>query len=188
MNTRYALFTLLGDFHFGRQEFCENSFPPNMFGPLYAQAEVLCVEFDANLTEGCNLEMFDGVSAPTSWTEDVLQDQTKWNGIPDNQDITVSVEFLFEPQTVIQITYPYPNPLANVIEVNWRGEEWYVALDEVQGGNYNGSISGTFSFNSGPATMDGDMSTGLEIILLKPWLIKRLLPCNFWQVVLRPIR
>ncbi len=154
------------------QEICETSFD-SYNSTLFNGSTLLdglCIEIEENFTLGCDPEMYDGEFIPESWIEGVLENPQKWNRIPANTDITVYVEFRF----VQPITLPGSphigllNPFDEIIQVNWRGEEFLVELQQIMpsltssGSDYS-FLFGEFTFNSGPAIVEGDMSTGLEI-------------------------
>jgi hypothetical protein len=138
---------------------------------LEAVPNQLCVSFQ-NTQLGCDFELFDGESIPESWRDDVRQNSQKWNQLPANTTIQVDLRFdfiyepFFQPWGVVPI-----NPYDKTIQVNWRGETFLVELSEQtpeSGGQNDSYIEGSFTFNSGEAIFDGDMSTGLEIIFFSP--------------------
>jgi hypothetical protein len=155
-------------------EYCDSNFdytPVEFFDANLAQ---LCVGFPNDVTSGCNFEMFDAESITQTWRDEVSQNSQKWNQIPADTDIEIDLEFYFwhEPE-IGPGPNLYSNPFDNVIQINWRGEAFMVTLDEQEpgepgtGGLGSSRIFGSFTFNSGPAIIDGDLSAGLEIIFFR---------------------
>ncbi|MCZ4410548.1 T9SS type A sorting domain-containing protein [Cryomorphaceae bacterium 1068] len=152
-------------------EYCDSNFDYTPVELFDADLASLCVEFPNAVTSGCSFEMFDAESIPQTWRDEVSQNSQKWNQIPANTDIEIDLSFNFVHEPWFgPAPNPYSNPFDNVIQVNWRGEAFLVNLSEQEpgdpgtGGLGSSRIFGSFTFNSGPAIIDGDLSAGLEII------------------------